>query len=67
MDNQAAFCDFLQYGIGLGQVRQRNAVITYGFNTCRGMMDTSNDGISNLFDTISKENRNLVAADVVNI
>ena len=59
MNSDAVFTTFLTAGIGLTQNRQRNAITTHGFNTCRALIDTSDDGIKEVFGTISRENRNI--------
>ena len=59
MNNAASFNTFLQNGIGLSQARQRVAITTHGYNTCRGLVDTTNEGIKEVFAVISRENRDL--------
>ena len=59
MNSNAVFTTFLTNGIGLTQNRQRNAITTHGFDTCRAFIDTSDDGIKEVFGTISRENRNI--------
>ena len=59
MNNNATFITFLTSGIGLTQARQRTAVTTHGFDTCQAFVNTSNDGIKDVFATISRENRNI--------
>ena len=67
MNHVNSFLTFLQSGIGLTQARQRNAITTHGYNTCRGLIDTTDEGIKGVFSIISDENRNLAAADKVYI
>ena len=59
MNSNAVFTTFLTTGIGLTQNRQRNAITTHGFDTIRAFIDTSDDGIKEVFSTISRENRNI--------
>ena len=59
MNNNATFTTFLTNGIGLTQARQRTAVTTHGFDTCQAFVNTPNDGIKDVFSTISCENRNI--------
>ena len=59
MDNVATFTNFLQHGIGLSQARQRTAITNHGFDTCRGLVNTTNDGIRDVFTAISNANRDL--------
>ena len=62
MDSAPNFTTLLQNGIGLTQARQRNAVITYGFDTCFGLMDTDTEGIKDGFHNISRGNRDIIDA-----
>ena len=65
MNDERTFVTFLTNGIGLPQPRQRTAIADYGYNTCRGLMDASPDGIKTVFDSISRANRDLqVRAEV---
>ena len=59
MNNAVVFTAFLRDGIGLSQARQRTAITTHGFDTCQAFIDTSENGIKDVFSTISKENRNI--------
>ena len=59
MNDQNSFITLLSNGLGLTVPRARNAIILYGFDTFRGLVDTSTDGLKAVFDTISRENRNL--------
>ena len=67
MNHVNSFAIFLQNGIGLTQARQRNSVTTHGYNTCRGLVDTTDEGIKEVFSVINSENRHLAAADRVYI
>jgi hypothetical protein len=67
MERQDLFINLLQHGIGLTQPRQRNTIIELGFNTCRGLTDTSTDGIKAVFDLITRNNRDLNVNQRVNI
>ena len=67
MNNNAAFTSFLTNGIGLTVARQRTAITEYGYDTCRGLMDASPDGIKTVFDNISRANRDLNARNMVHI
>ena len=49
MNSVPNFTTFLQDGIRLTQARQRNTVITHGFDTCVGLMDTDTEGIKDVF------------------
>ena len=59
MNNTGSFTNFLQNGIGLTTGRQRTAITNHGFDTCRGLIDTTNDGIRDVFSSISRANRDL--------
>ena len=67
MNSAEIFTLFLTNGIGLDLPRQRAAITEYGYNTCRGLMDASPDGIKTVFDGISRANRDLDARSTVNI
>ena len=67
MNSQETFLLLLQHGIGLTQGRQRTAITTHGYDTCRGLVDTSNDGIKTVFETIARSNRGLNQAQQVTI
>ena len=62
MNNVANFNTFLQNGIGLTQVRQRDAVTNHGFDTCSGLLNTTKDGIKDVFTAISNANRDIAQA-----
>ena len=62
MNNQGVFLLVLQNGIGLNDPRQRAAVTTVGYTSCRGLVDASTEGIRGVFETISRGNRGLAAA-----
>jgi hypothetical protein len=59
MNSNPVFITFLTSGIGLTQARQRTAITTHGFDSCQAFIDTSHDGIKEVFATISRENRNI--------
>ena len=67
MNHVNSFAIFLQNGIGLTQARQRNLVTTHGYNTCRGLVDSTDEGIKEVFSVINSENMHLAAADRVYI
>ena len=67
MNDQNSFETLLSNGLGLTVQRARNAIILYGFDTCRGLVDTSTDGLKAVFDAISRENRNQTNARQVTI
>ena len=48
MNSIPTFTMFLQNLIDLTQARQRNAVITHGFDTCLGLMDTDTEKIKDV-------------------
>ena len=59
MNNVNAFTNFLNHGIGLTQVRQRDAITTHGYNTVRGLVDTYTEGVKEVFSSISRANRDI--------
>ena len=65
MDNRNSFLSFLKDGIGLTNKPQRDAIVNHGFDTCQGLVDTTEDGIKEVFNVISQENRNTTAANKV--
>ena len=46
--------------IGLTLLRQRQAIVSYGFDTCNGLMSTSVEDLRSLFSTIARNNRGLL-------
>ena len=65
MNHKRTFETFLKDGIGLSSKEQRTAIITHGFDTCQGLLDTTNEGIKEVFNAINLENRNAAAKDKV--
>ena len=65
MNNKKAFESFLKDGIGLTEKKQREAITIHGFDTVQGMIDTSNEGIKEVFSVINAENKNAAAKDKV--
>ena len=66
MDSKSTFVTFLKDGIGLTQKTHRDAIINHGFDTCQGLVDTTNDGIKEVFNVINQENKSITrAADKV--
>ena len=47
--------------IGLALLRQRQAIVSYGFDTCNGLMSTSVEDLRSLFSMIDRNNRGLLA------
>jgi hypothetical protein len=67
MNEIEAFTSFLTEGIGLTLPRQRAAIVNYGYDTCRGLMDASTEGIKTVFENISRANRDLDERSTVHI
>ena len=65
MNSKRTFESFLKDGIGLTEKKQREAITTHGFDTVQGMIDTSNEGIKEVFSVINAENKNAAAKDKV--
>ena len=65
MNNKKAFESFLKDGIGLTEKKQREAITIHGFDTVQGMIDTSNEGIKEVFSVITTENKNAATKDKV--
>ena len=62
MNSTASFNAFMQNGIGLTQNKQKTAITNHGFDTCQGLVDTTNDGIKEVFAAITRANRDLTNA-----
>ena len=61
MDDAGTLLAVLTQAIGLIQARQRQAIVTLGFDTCKGLRDTWLEDLRGLFSTIDRNNRGLVA------
>ena len=62
MNSKTAFLTLLKDGIGLTQKEQRTAITTHGFDTVQGLVDTTNEGIKEVFNAINLENRTAATA-----
>ena len=51
----------LTNAIGLTLLRQRQAIVSFGFDTCNGLKSTSIEDLRGLFSTIDRNNRGLLA------
>ena len=56
MDDTATLLAVLTQAIGLTQVRQRQAIVTLGFDTCKGLRDALLEDLQGLFGTIDRNN-----------
>ena len=61
MDDAQTLVTVLQDAIGLNQGRQRQAIINFGFDTCNGLKNTTEDDLKGLFSTIQRNNGGLPA------
>ena len=66
MDDAAAFLSALTQ-CGFTQPRQRTAVTTFGFSTCRELSNQNDDDLKNLWSSIQTNNRNLAVNQIVNV
>ena len=61
MNDTGTLLEVLTQAIGLTQARQRQAIITLGFDTCKGLRDTSLEDLRGLFGMIERNNCGLLA------
>ena len=61
MDDAGTLLAVLTQAIGLTQARQRQAIVTLGFDTCERLRDTSLEDLRGLFSTIERNNHGLGA------
>ena len=61
MDDGNTLLTVLTDAIGLTVARQRQAIVTFGFDTCNGLKSTSVEDLRILFNTIDRNNRGLLA------
>ncbi len=67
MDDQATFITLLTQAVGMTLNRQRQAITTFGFDTCEGLMSASEDDLKNLLSTIERNNRDVNVNQAVRI
>ena len=67
MNHTQTLVTLLQDAIGLNQARQRNVIISFGFDTCNGLKNTTEDDLKGLFSTIECNNCGLAANQQVQL
>ena len=61
MDDPQTLVTVLQDAIGLNQERQGQSIVNFGFDTCNGLKNTTEDDLKGLFSTIERKNRGIAA------